>query len=151
MAAINLTDYFVISKGLIDIDQLYTGSKHGKFFYTYGFNWRAFAAYLVGVAINFAGFLQNFNGILVGHVQLQRSYWFAIFTTTAASSLTYYALARLFPPPNYVAGGWQEPKDWEPGTPVGPFGTSLGTASHDGETSYNEKELDVSSVKPASV
>lgn len=48
-------DYYAISKGLVDIEQLYTGDRHGKYWYTYGINWRAIVAYLVGVAINFAG------------------------------------------------------------------------------------------------
>ncbi|GAA5821030.1 hypothetical protein JCM11251_001930 [Rhodosporidiobolus azoricus] len=109
---IMLVDYYVISKGFFDIPQLFTPAKEGKYYYTYGFNPRAFAAYFVGVAINFAGFLTNFG--IIDSVKLTRSYWFSIFTTTFGASATYYLLNIAFPQQNKLAV-WSEPKGvWEP-------------------------------------
>ncbi|KAJ8291738.1 Uracil permease [Rhodotorula toruloides] len=107
-----MSDYFLVSKGLFNYRDLYTLSKKGTYYYSYGFNWRAFAAYGVGVAINFAGFLNNLS--IIHNHRLARSYWFSILTTTFAAGAVYYILVRLFPQPNYNAK-WSEPKGvWVP-------------------------------------
>jgi len=50
-----LVDYYIIAKGRLDLAWLYTADPSGPYHYTAGFNFRAFIAYLVGVAVNFAG------------------------------------------------------------------------------------------------
>ncbi|KAK0373632.1 NCS1 nucleoside transporter [Colletotrichum limetticola] len=47
LTGIMMTDYFVVRRQKIEISQLYTGSKEGAYWYTYGFNWRAFVAWVV--------------------------------------------------------------------------------------------------------
>ncbi|GAA6038779.1 hypothetical protein JCM8097_002886 [Rhodosporidiobolus ruineniae] len=112
IVGIQLVDYYWVSKGSFDIEQLYTPSKSGKYFYTYGFNLRAFAAYLCGVAVNFAGFLTNFG--IIESVKLERSYYFAIFTTTFVAAAVYAGLNVAFPQANKQEV-WSEPKGrWEP-------------------------------------
>lgn len=46
-----LTDYYIIRKGKIAIPSLYT-KKDSLYWYTYGVNWRAYVAYISGIAIN---------------------------------------------------------------------------------------------------
>jgi len=56
--------------------------------------------------------------IEVVNTPLQRSYFFAIFTTTFAAGGTYYLLCRIFPQVDYQPR-WSEPKGgWEPDTPT---------------------------------
>lgn len=50
-----LTDYYILSKGRLDLAWLYTADRSGPYHYIAGFNLRAFTAYLVGVADNFSG------------------------------------------------------------------------------------------------
>ncbi|GJC94418.1 NCS1 nucleoside transporter [Colletotrichum higginsianum] len=47
LTGIMMTDYFVVRRQKIEMSQLYTGSKEGAYWYTYGFNWRAFVAWVV--------------------------------------------------------------------------------------------------------
>ena len=111
--AVLLTDYFIISKGYFQINGLYSTSRSGLYWYTYGVNPRAFVAYLVGVAVNFYGFLGNLGADDVG-IATTRSYYFAIFTTTTAAALVYFALSKVFPT-QHANGGWSEPRGlWEP-------------------------------------
>ncbi|KWU43684.1 hypothetical protein RHOSPDRAFT_29589 [Rhodotorula sp. JG-1b] len=107
IAAIIMVDYFAVSKGRMIYEDLYTTNKLGTYFYTYGFNWRAFVAYAIGVAVNFAGFLTNFG--IIKSEPLRHSYYFAIFTTTFAAGIVYYLLATVFPQPN-LTDKWSEPK-----------------------------------------
>ncbi|GAA5855754.1 hypothetical protein JCM3766R1_002224 [Sporobolomyces carnicolor] len=125
ITAIMLAHYFLVAKGLLDIEALYTTSKRGTYYYSYGINPRAIVAYLVGVAVNFAGFLQNLGVVEAGNVNLQRSYYFSIFTTTFAAGGSYYLLCRVFPQSDYQPG-WSEPKGgYEPDA----AGTFLETGS----------------------
>ncbi|KAM0787838.1 hypothetical protein ACM66B_003891 [Microbotryomycetes sp. NB124-2] len=110
--AVLLVDYYCVSKGLFNVDDLYTTSRQGTYWYTYGVNPRAFAAYLVGAAVNFYGFLGNVGAVDVG-VATTRSYYFTIFTTTTAAGLTYFACCKIWPVKHYNPK-WSEPKSWEP-------------------------------------
>ncbi|KAK1959940.1 NCS1 nucleoside transporter [Colletotrichum sublineola] len=47
LTGIMMTDYFIIRRQKIEVSQLYTGSKDGAYWYSYGFNWRAFVAWVV--------------------------------------------------------------------------------------------------------
>lgn len=107
--AIMMTHYFVIAKGGLDIEALYTSDKKGTYYYTYGVNLRAVAAYFVGVAVNFAGFLQNLDVIEADNTPLRRSYFFAIFTTTFAAGGIYYLLCKVYPQVDRQQK-WSEPR-----------------------------------------
>jgi len=55
ITGILLCDYYIVQKGKIDLKSLYTAERDGNYWYTYGVNWRAMVAYVVGAAINFVG------------------------------------------------------------------------------------------------
>jgi NCS1 family nucleobase:cation symporter-1 len=40
-----ITDYFIVRRGHYRVADLYTASKTGWYYYTFGVNWRAYAAY----------------------------------------------------------------------------------------------------------
>jgi len=115
IVGIMLVDYYLITKGWFDIDALFSPSPEGKYYYSYGCNPRAFAAYFVGVAVNFAGFLTNFG--IIESTALTHSYYFSIFTTTTAAGGVYYLANVIWPQQSRVAI-WSEPKgtwEYEPG------------------------------------
>ncbi|AFR98733.1 uridine permease [Cryptococcus neoformans C23] len=95
-----LVDYYVVSKGRLDLTWMYTADKKGPYYYTFGINWRAIFAYCIGAGVNFAGFLNNMGvkGFSTGVI---RSFYFAFITTGCASGLSYYLLAKFFPQENY--------------------------------------------------
>lgn len=106
-----LTDYYIVLKGRFDLSWMYTADPQGPYWYTLGLNWRAFVAYLVGLGINFAGFLHNMGAIDVS-IGVQRSFYFAFITSGVGSGLVYYLLARFFPQPSYKEYKGLKFKEW---------------------------------------
>lgn len=41
-----ITDYWLVRRGHVRVNDLYSIEKSGWYYYTYGINWRAYAAYL---------------------------------------------------------------------------------------------------------
>ncbi|OCF32327.1 uridine permease [Kwoniella heveanensis CBS 569] len=106
-----LVDYYILAKGRLDLAWLYTADRSGPYWYTYGVNWRAMIAYVVGAGVNFAGFLNNMGvkGFSTGVI---RSFYFAFITTGVASGLTYYLLATIFPQENYKINKGNKFREW---------------------------------------
>lgn len=65
--------------------------------YTYGINWRAIAAFVVGVAPNLPGFINSINPAIDVGVG-QRPYTFAWLLGFVITSLIYVVLSTIFPP-----------------------------------------------------
>ena len=59
IAAIMVVDFWVVHRGKYDTLALY--QYHGIYRYTKGWNWRAIAAFLVGIAPNMPGFINSIN------------------------------------------------------------------------------------------
>ncbi|KAF8330117.1 permease for cytosine/purines, uracil, thiamine, allantoin-domain-containing protein [Amanita rubescens] len=56
IAGVMVTEYYFIRKGHFHIADLYDTKKDGWYWYTYGVNLRAYAAYIAGILINVVGF-----------------------------------------------------------------------------------------------
>ena len=79
--------------------------------YWRGWNWRAYVAYVVGVAPNFYGFLNNMGVHAPGGVT--KVYYFAYEIGLVASFFTYWAACWLSPPALMVPlKEWREPVDY---------------------------------------
>ncbi len=91
---------------------MYTADPEGPYYYTYGFNLRALAGYVVGVAVNFTGFLGNM-GVSVSD-GVTKSFYFALITTTIASGLTYYLLNLIWPQETFKTYKGQRFREWSP-------------------------------------
>lgn len=52
-----MADYYLIRKGNYFIEDLYHARPNGRYYYTKGWSWRAYAAYICAIAIPFPGFL----------------------------------------------------------------------------------------------
>lgn len=56
IAGVIISDYYFVKRGYLQVKDLYSGKKTGPYFFFYGFNWRAYAAYIAGIIINVVGF-----------------------------------------------------------------------------------------------
>ncbi|TLS30255.1 hypothetical protein PpBr36_03230 [Pyricularia pennisetigena] len=61
VVAIMIIDYFVCRRGNLHIPDLFTKSKEGRYYYTGGFNLRAYASFLVGFLLPLPGFIMSFG------------------------------------------------------------------------------------------
>ncbi|XP_014555162.1 hypothetical protein COCVIDRAFT_39083 [Bipolaris victoriae FI3] len=62
LAGTMISDYYLVKKSKLDVDQLYTS--HGIYWYDYGWNWRAWVSFLTGVAPLLPGFAKSIDGTL---------------------------------------------------------------------------------------
>ncbi|EDN04756.1 uracil permease [Histoplasma mississippiense (nom. inval.)] len=52
-----ICDYYLVRKGYIKVNELYSSRKHSPYYYTFGFSWHAYASYVSGILINIVGFI----------------------------------------------------------------------------------------------
>lgn len=97
IAGVIICDYYVVRKGYIQIDDLYSARRNGPYFYTYGIHWRAYTAYIAGILINITGFL----GACGWDVPKMAEYIynFNFFGGFIISALVYWGLCRVLPIP----------------------------------------------------
>ncbi|KAI0711993.1 permease for cytosine/purines, uracil, thiamine, allantoin-domain-containing protein [Fomitopsis betulina] len=95
IAGVMVTDYYVIHKGHYRVRELYYTGKDGWYMYKFGFNLRAYAAYVSGIAINVVGFA-GATGRSVPTAAIH-IYDLSFFTGFAVSAVIYWTLNRLFP------------------------------------------------------
>lgn len=108
-----LVDFYIVRKGLIALPSLYT-KKNSLYYFNAGINWRAYAAYLSGIAINIVSSQKKrrcfhcrteacckvgFTSVADVDVPMAaiRIYQLAFFTGILTSGLIYYLLNRFFP------------------------------------------------------
>lgn len=56
IAGVLICDYYIVRKGYLRVEDLYTARRKGPYFYVFGFNLRAYGAYIAGILINVVGF-----------------------------------------------------------------------------------------------
>ncbi|KAM5531238.1 hypothetical protein V8D89_015104 [Ganoderma adspersum] len=95
IAGVMITDYYVIHKGHYSVADLYHSRKEGWYAYTWGINFRAYAAYISGILINVVGFA-GATGRTVP-LAATRIYEISFFTGFGVSALIYWSLNLLFP------------------------------------------------------
>lgn len=109
-----MCDSYALRRGKIDVPSLY--QSHGAARYARGFNWRAYAAYLIGCALNLPGFVAAVSSTLGANVPmgLVRVYQMAFFTGSLSSALCYILFNQLSPVEGGVSvkeKGWYELKE----------------------------------------
>lgn len=100
------------------MESIYDDKPTGPYYYWRGFNWRAFAAYVLGVAPNFYPFLGDV-GLSVPAAITHMGY-FSFLMGMFVSFFFYLAFTILVPPENSLPrpAEWMEPKDYvDPGDP----------------------------------
>ncbi|KAG9254288.1 permease [Emericellopsis atlantica] len=97
VAGVLVSDYYVVRKGYLEIKELYDGRKLGPYYYTFGINLRAYAAYIAGILINVVGFA----GAVGNDVPPVATYIYNVnfFGGFIVSFAVYWALCKVFPVP----------------------------------------------------
>lgn len=95
IAGVMLADYYLVHKGHYRVTDLYDAKKDGWYYYTYGFNLRAYAGYISGILINVVGFA----GATGQSVPLAAThiYDLSFFTGLGTAGLVYWVLNQIFP------------------------------------------------------
>ncbi|KAB2576344.1 putative uracil permease protein [Lasiodiplodia theobromae] len=108
IAGVMISDYYWVRRGYLDIHQLYSGRRSGVYFFTLGFHWRGYAAYIAGILINVVGFA----GAIGREVPIGATYIYNVnfFAGFLVSSIMYWGLCRLFPIPA-TSDTWMEVGD----------------------------------------
>lgn len=108
IAGVMISDYYFVRKGYLEVKELYDARKTGPYYYTFGINWRAYAAYISGILINVVGFA----GAIGTDVPIGATYLYNVnfFGGFIVSSSVYWGLCKLFPVPA-VSEKWMEVGD----------------------------------------
>ncbi|KAH8848528.1 hypothetical protein MCOR27_005550 [Pyricularia oryzae] len=109
ITGILLVNYYLIGRGHIAIPDAFTPSEKGVYYYTHGWNIRAYVAYILGIIPNFYGFLNNMG--VAAPVGITRFYYFAYWVGLFISGGVFWVLCRFFPPA-LVEARWCEPRDY---------------------------------------
>lgn len=97
IAGVVVCDYYLVRKGYILVQYLYSGRKTGPYFYNYGVHWRAYVAYVAGILINAVGFA-GACGVQVPK-GAQYIYNFNFFGGFGVSAVVYWGLCKASPIP----------------------------------------------------
>ena len=97
IAGVMLCDYYFVRRGYLEVKNLYSARKTGPYYYTYGVHWRAYVAYICGIAPNLPGFI----GAIGKTVPIGATYVFNLnfFAGVISSGGVYYLLTHIFPIP----------------------------------------------------
>ncbi|PYI03961.1 hypothetical protein BO78DRAFT_373972 [Aspergillus sclerotiicarbonarius CBS 121057] len=111
IAGVLLCDYYLIRRGWLNIPALYTARSDGMYHFFHGFNLRGFAAYLVAVAPNFYGFLNQMG--VKAPLGIKRFYFVAYPVGLLIAFGVYYLGCFIWPPAGMEkTREWKEPKDY---------------------------------------
>ncbi|KAI8932144.1 hypothetical protein NX059_011027 [Plenodomus lindquistii] len=97
VAGVMICDYYWVRRGYLQIKDLYSGKKTGPYYYTFGFHWRGYAAYIAGVLINVVGFAGAIGCEVP--VSAKRIYDLNFFAGFIVAGLMYKALCTISPVP----------------------------------------------------
>lgn len=104
-----LCNYYLIARGCLLVEDLYSSDKKGAYYFVKGWNIRAYVAYLVGIVPNFYGFLNNLG--VSAPVGIIRFYYFA-YPVGLVLSFGIFWLANCWCPPQVIITAWAEPKTY---------------------------------------
>ena len=103
-----LCDYYVVRKGYYQIRDLYSAQPTSPYYFTFGFHWRGYTAYICGILINIVGFV----GAIGKPVPKGATYLYNLnfFCGFLVASGTYWALCKISPIPG-CSERWMEVGD----------------------------------------
>lgn len=92
-----ICDYYIVRRGYYQIRDLYSARKTSPYYFTFGFHWRGYTAYICGILINIVGFV----GAIGKSVPAGASYIYDLnfFAGFLVASGTYWILCKLSPIP----------------------------------------------------
>ncbi|KAF3941243.1 hypothetical protein ABW19_dt0208333 [Dactylella cylindrospora] len=135
IAGVLISDYYFVRKGYLQIKDLYSGKSTGPYYFTWGINWRAYAAYIGGILPNIVGFVGAIGKeVPIGATYIYRVNFFAGFI---AASGIYWVLNHFFPVPA-IADTWTE---------IGEEITEV-LLAEDADSTYDEERAQGKKVDP---
>lgn len=97
IAGVIICDYYIVRRGYYQVKDLYSARKTAPYYFTFGFHWRGYTAYICGILINIVGFVGAIGKpVPVGAQYIYNINFFAGFIV---ASLTYWALCKISPIP----------------------------------------------------
>jgi nucleobase:cation symporter-1, NCS1 family len=98
LAGINAVDFWIIRRRRWNVPALYIGDNSSIYWYSGGFNLRAFAAWSLSIWPSFPGFVMAVGGatIKVTWLRLFQTSWFIGFL---GGALVYFLISLVLPPP----------------------------------------------------
>jgi len=108
LVGITITDYFVVRNGNVWVTDLYTSNPSGRYWYTYGVNWRAIIAFSIAVVLPIPGFSALFGQKLA--IEWSRIYSVGWLIGCVLSSVIYFALCTVG---NWGIGEEERGMEWE--------------------------------------
>jgi nucleobase:cation symporter-1, NCS1 family len=96
-AAISIVDYFFVRNGNYNILHLYIGNSESQYWYTKGWNLRAVAAWVVGIALPFPGFVATLASKSSIGDGGERLWYMGYLLSIVLSGAVYYGLFVVFP------------------------------------------------------
>lgn len=97
IAGVMISDYYLVRKGYLEVKELYDARETGPYYYTFGFHWRAYAAYIAGILINVVGFAGAIGrSVPVGATYIYNLNFFCGFIVACG---LYWLLCRVSPIP----------------------------------------------------
>ncbi|EED19108.1 allantoin permease, putative [Talaromyces stipitatus ATCC 10500] len=114
IVACMVVDYWVIRKGNLHIPSLYKTQPGSIYYYTYGFNLRAFIAWIVAIALVIPGVAGVLSPGSIGNAAI-KIYNMGFLLSTTFAGLVYYVACRICPVEIYPAEFHPETRDrsWE--------------------------------------
>lgn len=108
IAGVMICDYYIVRRGYYQIKDLYSARKSSPYYFTFGFHWRAYAAYICGILINIVGFV----GAIGKPVPKGATYVYDLnfFCGFLVAGGTYWILCHYFPIPA-TSDHWREVGD----------------------------------------
>lgn len=88
----------MVRKGNIDISDLYSERVDARYYYTFGTNLRAVAAFIIGFTVPLPGFIGSFGTTTVS-VAASRMYALGWALSFVVGGLVYWILCLIFPVP----------------------------------------------------
>lgn len=95
MVDIFITDYFVMRRGNIWLADLYTSDHTARYWYTSGFNWRAFVAFFIAAVLPIPGFATLFGQDFAGAQVWLKIYQVGWLIGCVLSSVAYFGLCSI--------------------------------------------------------
>jgi NCS1 family nucleobase:cation symporter-1 len=110
--ATHSVDYWFIRRGNIHMPSVFIGDQSSIYWYWRGFNWRAYAAWVVGAALVVHGVGNALNPGTLG-IASTRMYNMGFLISTCAGGFSYYVFCRIWPVKVYPDAHADEPVKWE--------------------------------------
>lgn len=95
LVSIMTVDYFLIRRGNLHISEMFTTSRSGRYYYTYGVNWAGVAAFIAGFCLPLPGFIQSFGTVTINNPAATYMYDLGWVLSYLVGGVSYFAVSLI--------------------------------------------------------